>query len=67
LLAAARPGDGGALALFRSAAAEELVREREEALTRMRRAGVSVLDVPPSRMAAAVINRYLEIKSRGQL
>jgi uncharacterized protein (DUF58 family) len=67
LLAAARPGDGGALALFRSAAAEELVREREEALTRMRRAGVSVLDVPPSRMAAAVINRYLEIKARGEL
>jgi len=67
LLAAARPGDGGALALFRSAAAEELVREREEALARMRRAGVSVLDVPPSRMAAAVINRYLEIKARGEL
>jgi len=67
LLAAARPADGGSLALFRSAAAEELVREREEALARMRRAGVSVLDVPPSRMAAAVINRYLEIKSRGEL
>lgn len=67
LLAAARPGDGGALALYRSAAAEELVRERDEALTRMRRAGVSVLDVPPSRMAAAVINQYLEIKSRGAL
>jgi len=67
LLAAARPGDEGALALYRSAAAEELVREREEALTRMRRAGVSVLDVPPSRMAAAVINQYLEIKSRGAL
>lgn len=67
LLAAAHPDAGGALALFRSAAAEELVREREEALMRMRRAGVSVLDVPPSRMAAAVINRYLEIKSRGEL
>jgi len=67
LLAAARPGDDGALALYRSAAAEELVREREEALTRMRRAGVSVLDVPPSRMAAAVIDQYLEIKSRGAL
>jgi uncharacterized protein (DUF58 family) len=67
LLAAARPGHGGALALYRSAAAEELVREREEALARMRHAGISVLDVPPSRMAAAVINRYLEIKSRGAL
>lgn len=67
LLAAARPPAAGALALFRSAAAEELVREREDALMRMRRAGVAVLDVAPSRMAAAVVNRYLEIKSRGVL
>lgn len=67
LLAAARPTDGGSLALFRSAAAEELVREREEALSRMRQIGVSVLDVPPSRMAAATVNRYLEIKARGAL
>jgi len=67
LLAAARPVDHGALALYRSAAAEELVRDREEALTRMRRAGVGVLDVPPSQMAAAVVNRYLEIKARGLL
>jgi uncharacterized protein (DUF58 family) len=67
LLAAARPTDSGSLALFRSAAAEELVREREEALSRMRQVGVSVLDVPPSRMAAAAVNRYLEIKARGAL
>ncbi len=67
LLAAARPTDSGSLALFRSAAAEELVREREEALGRMRQVGVSVLDVPPSRMAAAAVNRYLEIKARGAL
>jgi hypothetical protein len=33
----------------------------------MRGAGVVVLDVAPSRMAAAVVNRYLEIKARGQL
>jgi uncharacterized protein (DUF58 family) len=67
LLEAARPVARGSLALFRSAAAEELVREREEALARMRRAGITVLDVPPSQMAAAVVNRYLEIKSRGLL
>lgn len=67
LLAAARPTGSGSLALFRSAAAEELVREREEALSRMRQVGVSVLDVPPSRMAAAAVNRYLEIKARGAL
>jgi len=67
LLEAARPGTEGSLALFRSAAAEELIREREEALARMRHVGVTVLDVSPSRMAAAVVNRYLEIKSRGLL
>ncbi|MBX6333412.1 MAG: DUF58 domain-containing protein, partial [Gemmatimonadaceae bacterium] len=53
--------------LFESAAAEELVLAREEALLRMRRAGVSVLDVSPQAMTAAVINRYLEIKARASL
>jgi uncharacterized protein (DUF58 family) len=67
LLEAARPSTDGSLALFRSAAAEELIREREEALARMRHVGVTVLDVSPTRMAAAVVNRYLEIKSRGLL
>jgi len=67
LLNAARPSTSGSLALFRSAAAEELVRERDQALARMRHAGITVLDVTPSRMAAAVVNRYLEIKSRGLL
>ncbi len=67
LMAAARPTTAGATALYQSAAAEELVREREEALTRMRSAGLVVLDVPPARMAAAVVNKYLEIKARGQL
>jgi uncharacterized protein (DUF58 family) len=67
LLAAARPSTEGALALFRSAAAEELVHERAEALARMRKAGLTVLDVAPSKMAVAVVNRYLEVKARGSL
>lgn len=67
LLGAALPTADGSAALFRSAAAEELVREREEALARMRGAGISVLDVAPTRIAAAVVNRYIEIKARGQL
>jgi uncharacterized protein (DUF58 family) len=55
------------LGLFESAAAEELISARREALERMRRAGVTVLDVSPQTMTAAVINRYLEIKARGSL
>lgn len=67
LVAAARPTTFGTAALFRSAAAEELVREREEALARMRQAGIAVLDVPAGRMAASIVNRYIEIKARGLL
>jgi hypothetical protein len=40
---------------------------REEALARMRQAGVSVVDVSPQQMTAAVVNRYLEIKARAGL
>jgi uncharacterized protein (DUF58 family) len=52
---------------FRKAAAEELLRAREEALGHMRRAGVLVLDVPPERAAEAVVAKYLELKRRGRL
>lgn len=52
---------------FRKAAAEELLRAREEALGRMRHAGVVVLDVPPERAAEAVVAKYLDLKRRGRL
>lgn len=53
--------------LFERAAAEELLSARDEALRRMRQAGVSVVDVSPRAMTAAVVNRYLEIKARSGL
>jgi uncharacterized protein (DUF58 family) len=52
---------------FRKAAAEELLHARDEALSRMRRAGVLVLDVPPARAAQAVVAQYLDLKRRGRL
>lgn len=58
---------GGPGRVYESAAAEELIEAREEALERMRRAGAAVLDVSPRVMTAGVVNRYLEIKSRGAL
>lgn len=58
---------GGALAVYRSAAAEEVILARAEALERMRRAGVVVVDVSPATMTAGVVNRYLELKARGAL
>lgn len=64
---AATPARTKELTLFESAASEELITARREALERMRRSGVTVLDVSPQSMTAAVINRYLEIKARGSL
>lgn len=54
-------------AAYRKAAAEELLSARDEALTRMRRSGAVVLDVPPERASAAVVEKYLELKRRGRL
>jgi len=68
LFAAALPNaELGADGLYKSAAAEELVLARGEALQKMKMAHVAVVDVSPSAMTAAVVNRYLEIKARGEL
>ena len=65
LVATERPAD--VRDAYRRAAAEELLRAREEALGHLRRAGVVVLDVPPARAAQAVVREYLELKRRGRL
>ena len=67
ILDAATPSALDEKSLYESAAAEELIAARAEALERMRAAGVTVLDVSPSGMTAAIVNRYLEIKARGAL
>lgn len=67
LVAAALPIARDEHSLYESAAAEELIAARGEAIERMRAAGVTVLDVSPIAMTAAVVNRYLEIKARGTL
>ena len=67
IMAAVPSRDSTARQIYESAAAEELVLAREEALARMRHAGVIVLDVSPHESTAAVINRYLEIKARSSL
>ncbi|HET7566274.1 MAG TPA: DUF58 domain-containing protein [Gemmatimonadaceae bacterium] len=65
--AATPPSEPDTEQLYQSAAAEELLLARHEALVRMRSAGVAVLDVPPHAMTAAVVNHYLEIKGRSAL
>jgi uncharacterized protein (DUF58 family) len=52
---------------YRKAAAEELLRARNDALAVMRHSGVLVLDVPPAQAGPAVVEQYLELKRRGRL
>jgi uncharacterized protein (DUF58 family) len=65
--AARVPAEASPARAFDGAAAEEVIQARQGALERMRRAGVVVADVSPASMTAAVVNRYLELKSRGAL
>lgn len=49
----------------RHAVAYRLLRERERTLHALRRANVHVLDVEPGDLTIPLINRYLELRSRG--
>ena len=53
--------------VYRQAVAEEILRQREEALTRIRHAGGLALDVPAARLSLELVNKYLEVKERGML
>lgn len=51
-------------ALFRGAAAADILAWRQQVLTDLSAKGVLALDVFPEEMTAPLINRYLEIKAR---
>lgn len=51
----------------RKAVAYRLLREREEALHTLHRAGVFVLDVEPSQLAAPLINGFIGLRQRNLL
>jgi len=52
---------------YRKAAAEELLAARDSAIAQMRRGGAIVLDVPPDRASATVVEKYLELKRLGRI
>ncbi|HEX8087896.1 MAG TPA: DUF58 domain-containing protein [Blastocatellia bacterium] len=53
--------------VYRQAMAEEILRQRDEALARIRHAGGLALDVPAARLSLELVNKYLEVKERGLL
>jgi uncharacterized protein (DUF58 family) len=52
----------GALGLYRRIVLDDLLREREVALGRLRRRGLQTLDLAPEAITPALLNRYLEIR-----
>jgi uncharacterized protein (DUF58 family) len=65
LAAQAEPRDDAAV--YRRAAAEELLQARSAALAQMQRAGVLIADSRPTDAVPNVVNRYLDVKNRGLL
>ena len=53
------------LDLYRRLVVDELLRERETTLGRLRRAGLQTLDLVPEAVTAAVLNRYLALRDAG--
>ncbi|MCI0486026.1 MAG: DUF58 domain-containing protein [Blastocatellia bacterium] len=53
--------------VYRQSVAEEILRQREEALSRIRHAGGLALDVPARHLSLELVNKYLEVKERGLL
>lgn len=53
--------------LYEKAAATELLHERKQAIAALERVGVIVVDSVPGTLSPAVINQYLQIKSRMRL
>lgn len=56
-----------ARAVYERAVARNLLDERDVVLSRLRQYGALTLDVPADQLTPSVINRYLEIKARGEL
>lgn len=57
-----RPPGGDPLGLYRRLVVGDLLRERDGALSRLRRRGVQTLDLPPQAIRAPLLNRYLAIR-----
>ena len=51
----------------RKAVTFRILRERDEALRSLKRSGVQVLDVEPSRLTVPLLNRFIELRQRDVL
>ncbi|OYT72158.1 MAG: hypothetical protein CFK52_05755 [Chloracidobacterium sp. CP2_5A] len=67
LRAFVKPAPDSLEAVYAQSVAEELLTQREQALNRIIELGGLALDVPTGQLSIALVNRYLEVKTRGLL
>lgn len=53
--------------VYSQSVAEDILRQREEALSRIHQLGGLALDVPAGRLSFELVNKYLDVKDRGLL
>jgi uncharacterized protein (DUF58 family) len=66
-LAELTAGRADPAAVYAAAAAERAVSERARAAGQLASLGVEVIDAPPDRLASALADAYLALKSAGRL
>lgn len=53
--------------MYRQVMAGQILRDRQLLLERLKREGVETLDVPATHLSPEVVDRYLQLKNRGQI
>ncbi len=53
--------------MFEVAAAQELVQRRQALISRMRTRGALALEIAPTKLTAALVNQYLEVKEKNRI
>jgi uncharacterized protein (DUF58 family) len=67
LRALVRSSPASASDVYRQSVAEEILRQRQEALSRIHQLGGLALDVTAGRLSFELVNKYLDVKERGLL
>jgi uncharacterized protein (DUF58 family) len=67
LMSQARKIPGNSHEVYEKGVAQTVLRNREKAISILKNKGAVVVSVPPEELSIAIINKYLEMKSRGRL
>jgi uncharacterized protein (DUF58 family) len=62
-----RQKPGSFSAMYRYAAAQEIIQQRDLLLRRLRQQGALTVEIDPARLSATLVNQYLDVKDRGML